>query len=133
MPYSSFPILNRRISYGIREKYIDTTIRTSLGNGGYESTRAGATRLRKEFDTKYSLLEDKDLDLLKVFELSIMIGSNAFYWSNPKEAYGRLEWEADEVLLQGQIRRPTVSNGHSYVAAVFEYTGACFPSTLATL
>jgi phage-related protein len=132
MAYETFPVLTRRISYGISENFVDHTIRTELGLGSYESSRAGAVREIKEFDAKYSFLGDKDMDLLKAFELKIKIGSQAFYWINPKEVYGKLLWEANETLIEGQIRRPTVNNGHSYVASTAGTTATTEPVTWAT-
>lgn len=132
MSYETFPVLGRRLFYGISENYVDHTVRTEMGLGSYESSRAGAVREIKEFDAEYGYLGDRDMDLLKAFEKSIKIGSVAFYWINPKEVYGKLTWQANEYLIEGQIRRPTTNNGHSYVAASAGTTGATEPVSWAT-
>lgn len=110
----NYPALAYGPDYGVKWKFVDTTIRSDFP--GYEQTRASVTRRRKEFELTYtSDLSPDDEDSLKIMEDAVGIGGGTIYWANPVEAYRNKPWVANHVYAAGEIVRPTVATGRSYI------------------
>ena len=84
---NEFPTLSRGASFQnfSADSAVDSTIRSEFENGIVLS-RARFTRLRKLFSVGYNFITSADKTKLEALQISVKIGAQTFFWTNPSNS-----------------------------------------------
>ena len=78
----AFPTLTTKPIFPIPEQKEDSVIKSDI-EGGYQNTRQRFTRIRRNFEIKYTNLSTSEKGTLDAFIDTVKGGADSFTWTHP--------------------------------------------------
>lgn len=116
-----------RSSYSVVKVPQFQTLIVKYGNW-VEQRRALQTNPNYKFTLQFELLDPSDADLILAFFVARKGAYEAFYLTNPEEAYRSSIWVAATTYSEGTIIRPITANGRSYKCTTAGISGNSEPT-----